>query len=196
MNFIEIMPNIPEEQLKGLGNLAKSQAQTSDLAGFTRDGFRPLFVNSHFAIYPETDSEKKDISWVQQTQWKHLLREWYFNTQGLLNGTITVIGQDSYIGVGDNVMVDSKILGMAPISDKQKGSTFLLAHVENISHNFTINNEGSRDFYTSIQFVRGIITNQNKEAVDPTSGIALDLDAGSLSRSDEQQPNVVVTLVE
>jgi hypothetical protein len=190
-NFIEIMPAIPIKELTGLDNAMKMEAQASDIEAFTRDGFRPFQVTSHYAIYPEGTNNKEEVLFTQMTQWKYLLKEWYFGTQNLLNGSISFIGQSNYIGVGDNIMVDSSTVSLTPMSSAQSGKTFLLCHVESISHDFIVDSEGSRNFYTSVQFVRGIIVNEKKEPVDPNTGIALDLSASSMPTDTERTPNVI-----
>jgi hypothetical protein len=136
-------------------------------------------------------NEYSEVDFIGATQWKHLLREWYFNTQNLLNGSLTFVGQSAYIGVGDNILINSSALGMAPIASNQGADTYLMAHVENISHEFTINSEGSRSFFTSIQFVRGIMVNEKREPINPNTGIALDKEASSLSENQEKPSNIV-----
>ena len=134
------------------------------------------------------------------THWKFLLREWHFNNHLLLNGAITFIGQSKYIQVGDNIKIDSKILGNAPVNVGQKkaSSSYLLAHVENISHTFSVNPEsGARSFMTTIQFVRGVITDkEGKPLTLSEGGNALDKFAEVLKPKDERNSNVFGTSVE
>ena len=98
--------------------------------------------------------------------WKFLLREWYFDTHRLLNGSISFAGINDYIQVGDNVIIDGRVLNITPNIKRQNIETsqhgFLLAHVESINHNFTINPDGHRSYITSIQFVRGILVENEK----------------------------------
>jgi len=191
INFIEVMPEIPLKTNEFYNSEAKGQAQISDLNGFARDGFRARMLKTPFVIFNYGSKQSIDKAVIAPTQWKHLLKEWYFNTQGLLNGSLTCVGQPHYIAVGDNIQIDANALGLAPISSFQKGDCFLLAHIESVSHNFTIDSDGTRQFMTNIKFVRGHIVNENKEPVDPNSGMAIDKDAAALSEAAERLPNIV-----
>jgi hypothetical protein len=192
VNFIEIMPTVPLDSLQYLNSQAKLEAQTADTQGFSRDGFRSMRLKTSQILFADRKSnEYTEVDFIGATQWKHLLREWYFNTQNLLNGSITFVGQGVYIGVGDNLLIDSSVLGMAPLASNQGPDTYLMAHIENISHEFTINSEGSRSFFTSVQFVRGIMVNAKREPINPQTGIALDRESSSLSEDQEKPSNVV-----
>jgi hypothetical protein len=112
---------------------------------------------------------------------------WHFNTHNLLNGTIEFFGQNEYIQVGDNIMVDSKVLGPSEnLSSKmiqRRGSTYLLLHVENIAHNFTVSANGQRHWTTTVQFVRGIVTDSKGKPIDV---VALDTDTSKTSPAQER----------
>ena len=41
---------------------------------------------------------------------------------------------------------------------------FILGHVENISHSFTVSPDGARSYTTTVQFVRGIVVNDQNVA--------------------------------
>ena len=201
VNFIEIMPTVPLDAVNYLDSQAKLESQAADTQGFSRDGFRSmrlktsqiLFANGRTIGSSTSSNNTADayVDFIGATQWKHLLREWYFNTQNLLNGSISFVGQNNYIGVGDNLLIDSKVLGMAPIAANQAANTYIMAHIENISHDFTVNSEGSRTFVTSVQFVRGIVVNDKKEPINPNTGIALDKDANALSEDKEKPTNTI-----
>lgn len=195
INFIEVRSSsqlLKETQ----GVQAKLDGQTLDRVGYQRDGFKPYFATSSFLPIESGAQLRMD----KLSHWKFLLREWYFNTHMLLNGSMTCIGQNQYIQVGDNIMVDSTVLGPVPFNTKQKTSkqSFLLAHVENIRHNFTVNQEtGARTFTTTIEFVRGIIADSAGNTIAPIfeSG-AIDRDASSLEPLDERDQRVFGTSVE
>jgi hypothetical protein len=93
----------------------------------------------------------------------------------MLNGTMTIIGQNTYIGVGDNIQINADLISPTPnltiTSNKNNTNNYLLAHVENVQHSFTVNEEGARQFITTIQFVRGILVNSNGQ---PINGGTLD----------------------
>ena len=173
INFIEVKPT--PQLLTDTEIFSKLEGQTYDPIGYERDGFKPLMVDSAFLPYAEGATPQiKDF-----TYWKYLIREWHFNNHMLLNGSVTFIGQNQYIQVGDNIMIDSRILGNAPmnIGDKNtmQGESFILAHVENISHTFSVNQEtGGRSFFTTVQFVRGVITNKDGTPLNVIDGNAID----------------------
>jgi hypothetical protein len=135
------------------------------------------------------------IDWEDLVIWCNLLREWYFGTHRLLNGTIVLHGTNDYIGVGNNIRFEAKLLNPNPninAATKALGENqYILAHVESVSHQFTVSGEGSRSFTTTINFVRGIVTYENGETVG--QGL-LDVNAAGLSQSDDRnRKNVIST---
>lgn len=169
-NFIEIKPQFQE--FKVVANWYKQKSQVFDEAAFEREGFRPLiFDTKQFPAgteKPATDSGLPDgvgVDWAQLTNWCQLLREWYFGTHRMLNGTITLHGTTEYIGVGNNIRFDAGLINPTPnINAKTREDGYnhsILAHVESVSHKFTVNNEGARSYRTVITFVRGIVVNKN-----------------------------------
>jgi len=167
INFIEIRPNfqlVPEAQSLA----AKISGQTLDAPGYERDGFKPMFVECPFV--PADDGQGTSVNIEKLSHWKYILREWYFNTHMMLNGSVTFIGQNNYIQVGDNILIDSTIIGKGYINSAQLAAVgqkmYLLAHVENIMHNFSVNPEtGARTFSTTVQFVRGIISDESGNTI-------------------------------
>ena len=196
INFIEIVPT--SQLLEGISSLAfesKQQGQTYDPIGYERDGFRPLKIPTAFLPYVDGATPAVRVL----TYWKYLIREWHFNNHVLLNGAITFIGQDRYIQVGDNIMVDVRVLGNAPLNKYAKLSkqAYLLAHVENISHTFNVNPEtGARSFATTVQFVRGVITTKSGIPLSLAEcGNAIDNDATDLNDKEVRNSNTFGTSV-
>ena len=203
VNFIEIQPQ--QNLLRvNLETQVKLDAQTVDLLAFERDGFKPLLQRVNYMPYDGGTPAP-----LAATEWKYLLREWYFNTHNMLDGSMSIIGQDRYIQVGDNIKVDAGILGTGPFNigqDNQRQS-FLLAHVESISNQFGVDpNTGARTFITTIAFVRGIIVDSNDNALSvaqggfgnfgESAGGTLDKDASSLATPREKNTNVLGTSTE
>lgn len=191
-NFIEIKPQFQE--FKVVANWYKQKAQVFDEKAFEREGFRPLiFDTKQFprgSEKPAADSGLPDgvgVDWNQLTEWCSLLREWYFGTHRMLNGTITLHGTTEYIAVGNNIRFDAKLINPTPninIKTKQDGYNHsVLAHVESVSHSFSVTPEGARTYRTTIQFVRGIIVNKNN--INVGEGL-LDQDATQLTQSDDR----------
>ena len=199
VNFIELRPT-SQMMPKIQGTSAKIYGQTVDRFSYQRDGFKPMFENCSF-LPTNTDGM---INVEKLAHWKHLLREWYFNTHLMLNGSVTFVGQSKYIQVGDNIMIDSRVLGQAPITGGQTfsiGSTYLTAHVENISHSFAVDpNSGARTYSTTVQFVRGVITDSagklNQRKSSPPEAGAIDKLTTTLIPTDERNGNTFGTSVE
>ena len=206
VNFVEIQPS--QQLFAGNQNVyVKLQSQAIDRPAYERDGFKPLMQSVYYM--PDNGSNFDPIA---ATQWKYLLREWFFNTHLMLNGSITIIGQNKYIQVGDNIQIDASVLGPNSFNSLQEGNAaYLTAHVESIQHKFSVEpNTGARSFATSIQFVRGVLTKQDGTifggagiglaslsgaavgATDPLDG-ALDRTAGDLTPQQEKNNSVLGT---
>lgn len=182
VNFIEIRPQqqlLPENSEVAI----KFEAQVIYKEAYEREGFRPLIESTKYMPF---DIFGKTPSPLEATRWKYLLAEWYFNTDIMLNGSVTILGQDQYIAVGDNIKIDSTVLGTGSFSNPQStsksagSSTYLVAHVESVSHTFSVDQTtGARTFLTTINFVRGIIADQSGVIVSPIQlASALDKSAG------------------
>lgn len=159
-NFIEIKPQFQDFDI--IANWSKQKTQQKDEAAFNREGFRPFIVGTkQFPVSPDAKSFNPD----QLQAWALLMREWYFDTHRLLNGTLTMAGTSEYIAVGNNIRFDAGLINPTPNANKAttnaKKNQYVLAHVESVSHNFSVGEDGARVYTTTIQFVRGIFVNQN-----------------------------------
>lgn len=168
-NFIEIKPDFQEFNI--FANWYKQKSQVFDPVSFEREGFRPMIVPTRQFPSATTQGHEWDgsIDWDQLSKWAELMKEWFFNTHRMLNGTIVLHGSTEYIGVGNNIRFDVGLVNPTPNmnqkSNQDKTNKFVLAHVENISNSFTVNSEGARTFITTIQFVRGIIVDGDNKLV-------------------------------
>ena len=186
INFVEVLPQ-PNLNQTNYSNAVKLNAQTKDLGAFERDGFKPLIEKIAYMPYKDNKSPAP----LEATKWKTIIREWYFNTHNMLNGAVTFVGQQQYIQVGDNIEIDSAVFGAAPFNKAHKTFTdsnqdsFLLAHVENVSHQFTVGDDGARSFFTTVQFSRGIIADANGKTID-NAGSAVDKSATILNDAEEK----------
>jgi hypothetical protein len=193
-NFIEIKPDFSSFQT--FANWYKQKSQVKDQSAFSREGFRPLIV--HTKQYPgyvnKTSVDVDSINWNAITAWSNLLAEWYFDTHRMLNGTITIIGQNQYIGVGDNIRFNADLINPNSnfsSSAVQNGTNnFLLAHVESVSNSFGVTPDGARQFVTTIQFVRGIFVNPKGEAIGQGT---LDKHISSMQNGDTRNTKNVIT---
>jgi hypothetical protein len=84
-------------------------------------------------------------------------------------------------------MVDAKVLDINNnfnSNQLSRSTTYLLAHVESISHNVSYTGD-FRVFATSINFVRGILVDKNKQPIDKQNFAAVDQDANKITTSEE-----------
>jgi hypothetical protein len=157
-------------------SLIKLDSQFIDEASVARDGFLSMMVSTSYLPTNQDIADPMGVS-----TYKHALKEWHFNTHKMFNGTLSLVGQDQYIQVGDNILVDAKVLNknhnINIEQNKNKNTTYMLAHVESISHQATVDGNGSRVFTTSINFVRGIITDVHGNVIVSAGAGAVDQDA-------------------
>lgn len=194
-NFIEVKPNFQEFNV--IANWYKQKSQTFDPIAFEREGFRPLIMETKQFPSKSQDTEIH-VDFDQLEKWVLMMREWYFNTHRMLNGTMVIHGTTEYIGVGDNIRFNVGLLTATPninslVADAQSNDNqFVLAHVESVSHSFSVNQEGARQYMTTIQFVRGIVVDgDNKvEGEGPLDKFADQIKTGHRERNTQ---NVVST---
>lgn len=173
-NFVEIRPQFSD--FKILGSWFYQKTQGFDQKAFNREGFRPMIVGTkQFPVDPTTTQSEPAFDADILANWITLLKEWYFDTHRLLNGTLTIKNQSEYIGVGNNILFDAGLISpTANLSNSSainvtKGNTnFILAHVENVENQFTVDDEGTRSYTTVVEFVRGIVVNDNGPNTPPT----------------------------
>jgi len=151
-NFIEVMPAQQFTGMPGYANAVKNSAQVTEPASVARDGFKPMIVTTKHVMM--TDN-KLVLSIDKLIGWKNILKEWYWNSHGVLNGSISFIGVNDFIGVGQNILFTAKVLGGA-ISKEQTDETMILAHVESIQHHVSLENS-ARSYYTTVNFVRAVL---------------------------------------
>lgn len=205
-NFAEIKPAFAE--LPVIEAILKPYTQTFDPTAFNREGFKPIIYTAKYLPgLTLTKAGIADGAWNELQGWVMGLRTWYFDTHKMLNGTVVMTGIDGYIGIGDNIKLDSKLIN--PNDNFNLGQTaptdsYLLAHVESVSHVFTVNSDGARSYTTQVQFTRGIITDSNGNslslgvgAVDalrstfPKSYTANNDDTFFVSTSEDPSPGVI-----
>jgi len=186
LNFVEIQPDTSFLEFNGMqtpiGTVLKSNAQVVDKAAFSREGMKAACFKTKF--FPINDN--KDLDYTLITAWKDVLARWYFNTHNFLNGTLEFMGQNEYIGVGDNIMIDAAVLGPTPNLSStmlQRQQTNLLLHVENVSHDFVFGENNTRHWVTTVQFVRGVTCDEKGVPLDIG---ALDQDTSNTTPAQER----------
>lgn len=197
VNFIEIKPQFSE--FKIVENWQKQKSQVFDPESFQREGFRAMIVDTkQFPVKQgakTTTGSDYGADWNKLEEWAKLMREWFFGTHRLLNGTIVIQGTTPYIGIGENIRFDAGLINPTPNINSEtlkKGKNqYILAHVESVQHTFNAGPDGARSYKTTIQFVRGIIVNSNGEVFG--EGM-LDQDVTKVSQSsDRNRRNTVNT---
>lgn len=184
-NFIEV--NIDRSLYREtFAKDIKLDSQFKDADSIGRDGLQSMMAS--FAYVPTKAGVQDPLS---SFAYKYALKEWYFNTHKMLNGNIQLIGQDQYIQVGDNIIFPAEGFGPAKnISAAQKASrrfTYILAHVESITHTAQVDPNGARSFVTNINFVRGLISDVNGKIVTaPGNAGAVDQDAAKVTPTVEK----------
>jgi hypothetical protein len=190
VNFVEV--GLSNSLYKDkFANALKIKSQFIDELSVARDGLLSLRRTTFYVPL-----KKESIDPLSVNAYKYLMKEWYFNTHKMLNGSMTLIGQNQYIQVGDNIIVDAKVLGhsmnLNSVQAKTRKNTYILAHVEAISHSVSADSNGIRIFTTSINFVRGIITDINGNTISGGSLVgAVDQDTSLLTPSLERNRNMV-----
>ena len=181
VNFVAVYPDFslfslkPDETI-GAQAAAKGRVPQYDPESFARHGFKPLTYTSR--LVPVTPSGTP--SWEYLVEWGKLLAAWYFDTHKMFNGTISIIGQSEFIGVGDNIMFEASTLGHTSFVDGN-GQSMFVAHVEGVNHTFRYIENGSRSFITTINFVRGVIANANGTALVSNSGFGVETNVKKLT---------------
>jgi hypothetical protein len=105
-----------------------------------------------------------------------------------------MVGQNEYIAVGNNIRFDAGLINPTPninkATNQSQANQFILAHVENVTHSFSVKDDGAREYLTTIQFVRGIVVNENNTLYGEG---ALDQFTENLSQSQERESLNTVT---
>lgn len=173
VNFIEILPNLSwmtsrSDISSGIQVQNKNDSAVYDHSGgmIARDGLRPL--NMSTTACPPGPGGAVDPDGM--IQWLPVLKNWYFDTHKMLNGSVSTMGIGAYVSVGNNILFDSKLLGASDFSPNP-GETAILAHVESVSHNFSYSEGGGRSFVSSFNFVRGVLTDPTGTKFAASAGL-------------------------
>ena len=168
INFVEVLPHqsVIDEGFV-YPHESKLQSQTFDENAFNREGFRPIMEKTKYMV-PKGEGTFDPL---ETAKWKYLLREWHFNNHLLLNGNIVFVGQNNYIQVGDNIMFDENVVTTSNNTNidaltLKKQNPKILAHVESVSHSFTVDSKGARSFITTVSFVRGIVVGPDRRPLN------------------------------
>ncbi len=192
-NFVEIRPLFQDFDI--LAGWTAQKSQGFDTIAFNREGFRPMIVGTK--QFPVDPSKGGIYNADQLVSWVALLKEWYFNTHKLLNGTLTMTGSTEYVAVGNNILFEAGLINPTininnAAANSNMNTNYVLAHVENIENHFNVTPEGARTYTTVIQFVRGIVVNKSGNNYIPVGSGSLDELASTLQQA--QYGNTVNTV--
>jgi len=173
INFIEIMP---DQALLGKVGSAPSQLKLVNSvyndAGYALSGFKPIIM--HTTYLPANAYGGFDLNSMRD--WLKAASNWYFDSHKMLNGGVVFAGISEYIQVGSNILIPTSTLASASfvsgavLSFLNKGlENYILGHVETVSHNFSVQDNGARIFYTSISYSRGIIVDDKAKTTSKDS---------------------------
>lgn len=181
VNFVATYPDfslfsLPNDETIGAQAAAKGRVPQYDPESFARHGFKPLTYTSRFVPLNSNGTP----NWEYLTEWSKLLAAWYFDTHKMLNGTVSIMGQNEFIGVGDNIMFEASTLGHTSFVD-DNGESMFVAHVESISHTFRYVENGSRSFITTINFIRGVMANANGTGLVSSNSFGVETNVKDLS---------------
>lgn len=195
INFLEIKPNY--QDFHTISNLTYVKNQVFDSLSFAREGFRPMIFD--IKQFP-TDGKQRNIhiqqiKWDLLPKWLDIMREWYFGTHRMLNGTMVLTGSTEYIGVGNNIRFPTSLINpntnLNSYINEHKQHEYILAHVENVSYSFSVAPNGARTYATVVQFVRGIVVNDANQIVG--DGM-LDQDVSKVdTQHDYNSKNIVIS---
>lgn len=190
-NFIEIKPEFQDFNI--IANWSKQKTQNFDAKAFEREGFRPMIIGTKQFPTKSASGTQISVDFDQLQSWTELMREWYFDTHRMLNGTLVMTGSTDYIAVGENIKFDAGLVNPTPNANtatfKAQKNAFVLAHVENVSHSFSVSPEGARQYTTTIQFVRGLYV--DKDNVAAGEGLLDKLASNIDPNGDRNTTNVV-----
>lgn len=196
VNFIEVMPDfsvvvLPENVASAAPAWVKSDAAIYDTSGrsFARNGLKPLMFTTTFFPPDETGVGLPG----RLKNWLPVMKQWYFDAHKMLNGSVSFMGLNDYIAVGENISFGSDVLGMTNFVKAQAGKfnidAQLVAHVESVTHRFFYSENGSRSYITTVGFVRGVFTDSKCLTLTNPSSFGIDTDANALSPADETMRN-------
>ena len=137
-NFVQVFT-------KGLPNSLANNADHQiamrnfefDAGDIERNGLRPLVTEANFN-FTETKNE------VLARHWTLAVSDWIMEGHLKESGVLVFQGLEEPIAVGDNIEFDN-----------------IVYHIESVSHNMTIFNDGTKDFTTTLQVSYGMDLRSN-----------------------------------
>ena len=192
INFLEVLPQMGHviPGYEWVTPMTKSSGCAAyDKVSFGRDGFKPLLFSTPFIPF----KNGKPDNFENMKQWIPVMQKWYFNNHKMLNGTVSISNQEEYIGVGENLVLDGTLFSSSfhVNGDTTRGEeSKMLAHVESVTNNFSVDNFGTRNFVTTVSFVRGVFTDSSVDKLLDPESYGIDSDALKLKDNEERLTNI------
>lgn len=127
-------PKVQQTENLGKGNY---EIDTEDII---RNGLRPYMQTTNF------DFQKNNSAGTLTPLWAKLISDWVVGQHLKMNGAMTCAGIFDPISVGDNLQLSDMVY-----------------HIESISHNLQVNQNGLIQYRTNITFSQGVSTRSNED---------------------------------
>jgi hypothetical protein len=139
-NFVQVYTRgLAATQALDFTNQIFNQNFVEDADDIQRHGMKPYTVSSNFDF--PIGGEKR----IRAKEWSIIVADWVMNGQLKESGTITCIGIEEPIAVGDNLLFDGVVY-----------------HIEAVVHNFQIAPDGRKVFRTNLSLSYGIDVRSDK----------------------------------
>lgn len=139
MNFVQVFTRtIPDTYEQDMAQQISEKNFFLDDGDIQRNGLRPYVVTANFD-FPIKESKK-----LRAKQWAEIVSDWVIDGHLKESGTITSVGIQDPISVGDNLELDG-----------------IVYHVESVKHTMTISS-GKKKFRTTLTLSYGMDVRSNK----------------------------------
>lgn len=145
-NFVQVYTRgLPENADEGMAQQIALKNFVQDTEDIQRHGLKPYIQSSNFD-FPLHGVEK-----IRAKEWANIVADWVMNGQLKESGTISCMGIQENIAVGDNIEFDNVVY-----------------HIESINHTFQVMNNGNKAFRTTMNLSYGVdLRSSNDQLVYP-----------------------------
>jgi hypothetical protein len=135
INFVHIVGKTRHVDIKNQVIQQESKGKHQwDVDDIKRNGLKPIITSCDFDFVVDGDTKVDNT-----TVWNALYADWVFNGHLKENGQIVCAGIHEPIAVGDNLQLENTVY-----------------HIESITHNMSISNDGRKAFKTAISLSYGV----------------------------------------
>lgn len=141
MNFVQVFTRtLPDTFQQDMAQQISMGNFVLDSGDIQRNGLRPYVVTANFDF--PTDKQKK----LRAKEWSQILSDWVIDGHLKESGTITSVGIQQPISVGDNLELDG-----------------IVYHIESVKHTMNIGGNGLKKFRTIFSLSYGMDLRSNKK---------------------------------